>query len=175
MRHRVKTIKLGRKSKHKEALLANLACNLIEHNRIKTTLPKAKALRPYAEKLVTLGKKGTLHGRRLAFAKLRNKDSVKKLFDDVAPRFTERQGGYTRIYKLGNRLGDAAEMALIEWVEANVEAGKTGQTTARDPASVAPANGQTQTKTDRAKSLEAEDAVVVEEPKPEKSSAETKA
>ena len=128
MRHRVKTFKLGRKTKHKEALLANLACSLIKHNRIKTTLPKAKALRPYAEKLITLGKKGSIHGRRLAFAKLRNKTSVKQLFDEVAPRFTEREGGYTRIYKLGNRLGDAAEMALIEWVEAGVPGVATEET-----------------------------------------------
>ncbi|NJL19106.1 MAG: 50S ribosomal protein L17 [Bdellovibrionaceae bacterium] len=118
MRHRVKTVKLGRKSEHKEALLSNLAASLIRHNRVKTTLIKAKALRPFAEKLVTLGKKGTLHHRRLAIARLDGKvEETRTLFDKIAPRFAERAGGYTRIYKLGPRNSDAAPMALIEWVE----------------------------------------------------------
>ena len=99
-------------------MLANMAGSLILHNRIKTTLPKAKALRPIVEKLVTLGKKGGLHQRRLALARLLgNEDVVKKLFADIAPRFKERPGGYTRILKTGPRRSDAASMALIEFVD----------------------------------------------------------
>lgn len=123
MRHRRKTVKLGRKSEHRNALLANLAISLIERKRVKTTLAKAKAARPLAEKLVTLGKKGGLHHRRLALAKLMgNTKAVSILFKDVAPRFQDRQGGYTRILKLGQRPSDASEMALIEWVDHTVEA-----------------------------------------------------
>lgn len=118
MRHRTKTLKLGRKSQHRDAMLANMAGSLILHNRIKTTLPKAKALRPIVEKLVTLGKKGGLHQRRLALARLLgNEDVVSKLFREIAPRFKERAGGYTRILKMGPRRSDAASMALIEWVD----------------------------------------------------------
>jgi len=123
MRHRKKTVKLGRKSEHRNALLANLASSLILHSRVKTTLTKAKAVRPLAEKLVTLGKKGAIHHRRLAASKLMgNATVVTKLFADVAPRFKERQGGYTRILRLGNRNSDASSMALIEWVDHAVEA-----------------------------------------------------
>ena len=123
MRHRVKTVKLGRTSQHRDLMLANMAGSLIQHNRIKTTLAKAKALRPIAEKLVTLGKQGGLHSRRLALSRLiNNEDWVKKLFSDIAPRFKERNGGYTRILKLGMRNSDAAPMALIEWVDNVVEA-----------------------------------------------------
>ncbi|MEM9399646.1 MAG: 50S ribosomal protein L17 [Verrucomicrobiota bacterium] len=119
MRHRKKTLKLGRKSEHRDALLSNLSISLIAHGRITTTITKAKALRPFAEKLVTLGKKGDLHHRRLAASKLNDKDAVRKLFSEIAPGFKERAGGYTRIYKLGPRNSDASEMALIEWVEAD--------------------------------------------------------
>lgn len=118
MRHQKKTIKLGRTAEHRKALLANQVCSLIEHQRIKTTLAKAKAVRPLAEKMVTLGKKNTLHARRMAFAVLRQKDAVKKLFDDVAPRAADRQGGYTRIIKLGQRKSDSAAVAFLEWVDA---------------------------------------------------------
>jgi large subunit ribosomal protein L17 len=118
MRHRKKTIKLGRTAEHRKALLANQVCSLIEHQRIKTTLAKAKAVRPLAEKMVTLGKKGTLHARRTALAVLRQRDAVKKLFDDIAPRSTSRNGGYTRIVKLGARKSDSAPIAFIEWVDA---------------------------------------------------------
>src|SRR4029077_11718946 len=93
---------------------------LIEHQRIKTTLAKAKAVRPLAERMVTLGKQDSLHARRMAFATLRQKDAVKKLFDDIAPRSTERNGGYTRIVRLGQRKSDSALMAFIEWVDAAV-------------------------------------------------------
>lgn len=118
MRHQKKTIRLGRTAEHRRALLANQVCSLIEHQRIKTTLAKAKAVRPLAEKMVTLGKNGSLHARRTALAVLRQKNAVKKLFDEVAPRSTSRNGGYTRIVKLGQRKSDSASMAFIEWVDA---------------------------------------------------------
>ena len=117
MRHRSKTAKLKRSASHRKALLSNLACSLIEHGRIKTTLGKAKALRPVAEKLVTLAKRDDLHSRRLAIAYLHQKDTVKKLFAEVAPASTDRQGGYCRITKLGARMSDSAPMAVIEWVD----------------------------------------------------------
>ena len=120
MRHQKKTVRLGRKAEHRKALLANQVCNLIEHQRIKTTLAKAKAVRPVAEKMVTLGKNGSIHARRTAFSTLRHKDAVKKLFDEIAPRSTERNGGYTRIVRLGQRKSDSASMAFIEWVDAAV-------------------------------------------------------
>jgi large subunit ribosomal protein L17 len=117
MRHQKKTIKLGRTAEHRKALLANQVCSLIEHQRIKTTLAKAKAVRPLAEHMVTLGKNGSIHARRTALATLRQKSAVKKLFDDIAPRSAERNGGYTRIVKLGQRKSDSAPMAFIEWVD----------------------------------------------------------
>ncbi len=118
MRHQVKTVKLGRSQAHRNSLLANQVVSLIEHSRIKTTLAKAKAVRPLADKMVTLGKKKTLHARRTALSTLRhNEDAVKRLFNEVAPRASERQGGYTRIIKLGMRKSDAAPMALLEWVD----------------------------------------------------------
>src|SRR5687768_10408313 len=118
MRHQRKTVKLGRSQAHRDALLSNQTCSLIEHNRIKTTLAKAKALRPFAEKMVTLGKKGTLHARRTALSYLHhNEGAVSKLFTEVAPRCATRAGGYTRIVKLGQRNSDAAPMAFVEWVD----------------------------------------------------------
>ncbi|HYY35741.1 MAG TPA: 50S ribosomal protein L17 [Candidatus Binatia bacterium] len=117
MRHQKKTIKLGRTAEHRKALLANQVCSLIEHQRIKTTLAKAKAVRPLAERMVTLGKNGSIHARRTAVATLHQKNAVKKLFDDIAPRSAERNGGYTRIVKLGQRKSDSAPMAFIEWVD----------------------------------------------------------
>jgi large subunit ribosomal protein L17 len=118
MRHQKKTLKLGLTAAHRKALLANQVCSLIQHHRIKTTLAKAKAVRPLAEKMVTLGKKNSLHARRTALAVLRQKDAVQKLFSDIAPRSAERKGGYTRIIKLGERKSDAARVAFIEWVDA---------------------------------------------------------
>jgi large subunit ribosomal protein L17 len=118
MRHQKKTLKLGLTAAHRKALLANQVCSLIEHQRIKTTLAKAKAVRPLAEKMVTLGKKGSLHARRTALAVLRQKGAVKKLFEDIAPRSADRKGGYTRIVKLGARKSDSAPVAFIEWVDA---------------------------------------------------------
>ena len=118
MRHQKKTIKLGRTADHRRALLANQVCALIQHQRIKTTLAKANAVRPLAERMVTLGKNGSIHARRRALAVLRQKNVVKKLFDDIAQRSAERNGGYTRIVKLGARKSDSARMAFIEWVDA---------------------------------------------------------
>lgn len=141
MRHLRRTAKLGRQFEHRNAMLANMVCCLIKEKRITTTLAKAKAVRPVAEKMVTLGKSGTLHARRLAAARLRqqarthfkgtpkqkgavkrvawrkNDDVVHILFDEIAPVFKERQGGYTRIIRLGQRRGDAAQLAILEWVE----------------------------------------------------------
>ena len=134
MRHTKKTVKLGRTAEHRNLLLANQVCSLIEHSRIRTTLAKAKAVRPIAEKMVTLGKRNDLHARRLAFAFLGQKDAVRKLFADVAPRTGSRQGGYVRIIKLGPRKSDSAPMAYLEWVdqplaeEAPVEKEKTEKT-----------------------------------------------
>jgi large subunit ribosomal protein L17 len=119
MRHQKKTIKLGRTAEHRRALLANQVCALIQHQRIKTTLAKAKAVRPLAERMVTLGKNGSIHARRTALAVLRQKSAVKKLFDDISQRSAERNGGYTRIVKLGARKSDSARMAFIEWVDAD--------------------------------------------------------
>lgn len=123
MRHQRSTKKLGRDAKHRKALLSNLAVSLIEHSRIKTTLAKAKAVRPFVEKLVTKAKTNTLHTRRMALADLRqNRDAVHTLFAEVGPRCATRQGGYTRIIKLGARPSDSAEMAFIEWVDRAAEA-----------------------------------------------------
>lgn len=117
MRHQKKTVKLGRTSAHRDALLSGLVCDLIAAKRIKTTLSKAKAARRLAEKMVTLGKKKTLSARRQAISTLRHKQPVADLFDTVAPTFKDRSGGYTRILKLGRRSSDSAEMAVLEWVE----------------------------------------------------------
>ncbi len=160
MRHLKRTAKLGRTGKHRNAMLANLVASLIKHKRVTTTLAKAKAARPVAEKLVTLGKRGTLHARRLATARLHahgptvqltkderrkwreQEDVVRILFDDIAPAFKERQGGYTRIvrlptfYKLGSkggrkvahRQGDAVERAILEWVDYTAPAPVSAET-----------------------------------------------
>lgn len=117
MRHGRKTIKLQRRQDHRDSLLSNLVCSLIEHKQIKTTVAKAKAVRPFADRMVTLGKRGDLHARRTAIRYLHSKDSVKELFEKVAPAASHRQGGYTRIIKLGQRPTDSAPMAFIEWVD----------------------------------------------------------
>lgn len=117
MRHRKRTAKLGRTSSHRNAMLANLVCSLIKHKRITTTLAKAKAARSVAEKMITLGKSGTLHDRRLAAARLHQEDAVKILFNEIAPSQKTRNGGYTRIIKLHPRQGDASEVAILEWTD----------------------------------------------------------
>jgi large subunit ribosomal protein L17 len=145
MRHLKRTAKLGRQFEHRNAMLANMVCSLIKHRRVTTTLAKAKAVRSVAEKMVTLGKSGTLHDRRLVAARLRqqprshfkgtpkrkgateraawreNEDVVHILFDKIAPNFKERHGGYTRIIRLNQRQGDAAQRAILEWVDLPVE------------------------------------------------------
>ncbi|EAP88260.1 MULTISPECIES: 50S ribosomal protein L17 [Croceibacter] len=133
MRHRKKGNHLGRKTAHRKAMLANMACSLIEHKRINTTVAKAKALKMFVEPLVTKSKEDTTHSRRLVFSKLRNKYAVTELFRDVAPKVGDRPGGYTRIIKLGNRLGDNADMAMIELVDFNelYTAGKPEKKTRR--------------------------------------------
>jgi large subunit ribosomal protein L17 len=151
MRHLKRTAKLGRTSEHRNAMLANLVCSLIKHKRITTTLAKAKAARPVAEKMITLGKTGTIHARRLAAARLRHQartlhrrkadreawrqkeDVVRILFDELAPGFKDRRGGYTRIIKLGARQGDAGQKAILEWVEGVVAA--VSSSTPETPAS----------------------------------------
>ena len=142
MRHRKRTAKLGRTGEHRNAMLANLVCSLIKHKRVTTTLARARAARPVAEKMLTLGRIGTLHARRLAASRLRhqartlhrskaereawrkNEDIVRILFEDLAPSFKERNGGYTRIIKLGQRQGDAAQWAILEWVDFTAQAGE---------------------------------------------------
>lgn len=117
MRHLKRTAKLGRTGEHRNAMLANLVCSLIKHKRVTTTVAKAKAARSVAEKLVTLGKKNTIHARRLVAARLHQEDATKILFNEIAPAQKERNGGYTRIVKMHQRQGDAAQLAILEWVD----------------------------------------------------------
>lgn len=119
MRHGKKINHLGRKTAHRKSMLANMACSLIEHKRINTTVAKAKALKQFVEPLITKSKEDTTHNRRIVFARIRQKEAVAELFRDVAPKVGDRPGGYTRIIKLGNRLGDNADMAMIELVDFN--------------------------------------------------------
>lgn len=119
MRHGKKFNHLGRKSAHRKAMLSNMACSLIEHKRINTTVAKAKALRGFVEPLITKSKTDSTHSRRMAFRSLRNKYAVTELFREVAPKVADRPGGYTRIIRTGKRLGDNAEMCLIELVDFN--------------------------------------------------------
>ncbi len=116
MRHRNKGRQLSRTSTHRKATLRNLATSLFRHERIETTTAKAKELRPFAERLITIARKGDVHSRRMAGRSIQDRDVLGKLFDDIAPRYAERPGGYTRILKLGVRKGDAADMSLIELV-----------------------------------------------------------
>ena len=122
MRHGFKLRKLNRTASHRKAMFANMATSLIKHEQIVTTLPKAKELRPIVEKLVTLGKRGTLHARRQAISRIQDKTQVAKLFDTLGPRYAERNGGYIRIMKAGFRYGDNAPMAVIEFVDRDPEA-----------------------------------------------------
>jgi large subunit ribosomal protein L17 len=117
MRHRNKGRQLSRTASHREAMLRNMATSLFRHERIETTTAKAKELRPFAERLITLAKRGDLHARRLAARKVADREVLIKLFDSIGPRFAERPGGYTRVLKIGHRQGDGAEMAMIELVD----------------------------------------------------------
>lgn len=133
MRHGKKFNHLGRQTAHRKSMLANMACSLIEHKRINTTVAKAKALKQFVEPMITKSKEDTTHNRRIVMAKLRQKDAVTELFRDVATKIGDRPGGYTRIIKLGNRLGDNADMAMIELVDYNeiYNAGKKEKKTTR--------------------------------------------
>lgn len=166
MRHRVAHRKLGRTTPHRIALLRNLAASLIARERIRTTVAKAKELRPFVEKLVTLGKKDSLHARRRALSILPQKGAVKKLFSEISPRFSERPGGYTRILKLAPRQGDGADMAFIEFVDFKLEGVTTG------PAPESP-KAKKQAKGDEAEEPEAEAKATAKSKK--KAKAKTKA
>ena len=122
MKHRIKGKKLNRTTSHRKALFKNLAQAIIKHEQIITTLPKAKSMKPIIDKLITLGKKGSLHARRQAFSQLRDNNMVSKLFGDLATRYADRQGGYSRVLKAGFRYGDAAAMAVLELVDRNEDA-----------------------------------------------------
>jgi large subunit ribosomal protein L17 len=174
MRHKTKRHILGVSSSHRSALMGNLSVALIEHGRIKTTLAKAKALRPFIEKIVTFAKKAEaandparkLHFRRLAISRVRDKEAVAKLFDERVSEFTSRNGGYTRIIKLGTRIGDAAEMALIEFLEASDEGyAKPKKASGRKAAAkkAAPAAEVEEAAADEASVAESEEAAVAEE------------
>jgi len=122
MRHGNGYRKLNRTHEHRKAMFANMVCSLVEHEQIKTTLPKAKELKRIIDKMITLGKKGDLHSRRIAQSRMRQEDAVKKLFDVIGPRYKERSGGYARVLKAGFRYGDMAPMAIIELVDRDVDA-----------------------------------------------------
>jgi len=173
MRHQKHSNQLGVKKEHREALMANLASALIREGRIQTTLKKAKALRPFAERLVTLAKKGGLANRRLAMSRVRDEDAVTKLFNERVGDFAKRNGGYTRIYKLGNqRLGDAAEMALIEWVGADDQGYRSTKRKSKGKAEKAPAKQEASAKQEAPAKEEApakdEKAEAAPEPEAEK-------
>ena len=149
MKHRVAGRKLGRTSMHRTALLRNLSTELFRHERVRTTLMKAKELRPFAEKLITLSKRETLHARRLVLRDIHDKDVVSKMFDTISSRFAERHGGYTRIVKLGPRRGDSAEMALIELIGAEI--GKKAAATPSGAEAAAATGGKKEAKSQDAK------------------------
>ena len=134
MRHRVAGRKLSRTTQHRELMFRNMVVSLLQHERIKTTLAKGKELRSWADRIISLGKQGTLHARRRAFDLLRDKGIVKKLFDEIAPKFKDRDGGYTRVYRLGWRQGDGAPLSLVELVTyaAPQEKKKTTMTKAKE-------------------------------------------
>ncbi|MDC2981822.1 50S ribosomal protein L17 [Bacteroidota bacterium] len=174
MRHGKKTNHLSRKTAHRSAMLANMACSLIEHKRINTTLAKAKALRKYVEPLITKCKDDTTHNRRVVFSYLKDKKASSTLFRDVAPKISDRPGGYTRIIKLNNRLGDNAEMAMIELVDFNelltkdqVKKKKTRRRGGKKTASSAPVSDPAQI--EDAEIIETEEVEVLDENKEEKS------
>ncbi len=159
MRHQVAKRKLGKKSAHRTAMFRNMSASLIEHGRINTTLHKAKELRTVADKLVTIGKENTLHARRKAFNFLRNRDAVQKLFNEVAPAFAKRNGGYTRIYQTVTRVGDAAKMAIIEYLNEDLLTAKV-EGKIEDPKS--------KKKADKKKDAKKKEAKVKKEAKPKK-------
>ena len=164
MRHQRAGKKLGRDSAHRKALYANLAGALIEHGRIKTTEAKAKAVKPIAEQMITLGRRGDLHARRQATAFLRSRDVVHKLFAEVAPLFKDRPGGYTRIVKIGTRPGDAAEMAYLELVDEEYVAKEREARTPEPVAEAEPVADSTPVEEEAAEEPEPTEAEEVESP-----------
>lgn len=171
MRHGKKINHLGRKSAHRKAMLANMACSLIEHKRINTTLAKAKALQKFVEPLITKSKTDSTHSRRVVFRQLRSKNGAAELFREVAPKIADRPGGYTRIIKLGTRLGDNAEMAMIELVDFNElliqEAAPKKKTRRRGGSGGAKKKATTETKVEETKEEVKAEEEVKEEPKAE--------
>ena len=170
MRHGKKINHLSRKTAHRSAMLANMACSLIEHKRINTTLAKAKALRKYVEPLITKSKDDTTHNRRVVFSYLKDKKASSTLFRDVAPKISDRPGGYTRIIKLNNRLGDNAEMAMIELVDFNelltkdqAKKKKTRRRGGKKPSSAAPVSAPPST--EDAEIIDTEEVEVIDENK----------
>ena len=157
MRHRVDTFKIGRSGSHRRAMLANMASSLFEHGKIETTLVKAKELRRFAEKLITLAKKNDRHRRRIAVSRLRDKAMTKKLFDEIAPGYAERVGGYTRILKLAQRRGDAAEMCIIMLVEAGAPEKKAEKPAAKAAAKAPKAEKKAEAKAEAPKAEEKAD------------------
>ena len=171
MRHRKHTFKIGRTGAHRKALLANQVCSLIAEGHIRTTVVKAKETRRLAEKMITMGKIGDLHHRRLAISKLRDKNAVATLFSELAPKYASRDGGYTRIIRLGTRIGDAAEMCILQWVEEEVNKKQKKEKVASKPAET--------DKTEEAVAVEkveekAEEAVIKESSEAKEESAEEK-
>jgi large subunit ribosomal protein L17 len=146
MRHRKRTAKLGMKSQHRRATLANLVCSLIQHSRIRTTVRKAKEARRLADKMVTLAKKGSLHHRRQALAVLRQTSLVGKLFTELGQQHADRAGGYTRIIRVGQRTGDAAEMAILEWTGTAAPPAEPNKTEAAKEEKSKPAKAKTAAK-----------------------------
>jgi large subunit ribosomal protein L17 len=182
MRHGKKVMHLGRKTAHRRSMLANMACSLIEHKRINTTVTKAKALKHFVEPIITKSKSDSTHNRRLAFSSLRDKEAVTELFREVAAKVGDRPGGYTRIIKLGNRLGDNAAMAMIELVDFN-ELYKTeekskkktrrrGGSTKASPAASSEAPEVETEAAPAAEAIEAKEEAPKKEAKPEKNDAE---
>jgi large subunit ribosomal protein L17 len=162
MRHLKRNAKLGRKGAHRNAMLANMVCSLIKNKRVTTTLAKAKAVRPVAEKMVTLGKKGSIHHRRLAASRLHQEDAVQVLFNEIAPEHQDRAGGYTRIIKLHERRGDAAQMAIIEFVESGAASAEDSDNTKQEIAASDTPTASTEEVTESS-----EETVATEEPKAE--------
>jgi large subunit ribosomal protein L17 len=166
MRHLKRTAKLGRTGQHRNAMLANMVCSLILHKRITTTLAKAKAARSVAEKMVTLGKAGTLHDRRLAAARLHQEAAVKILFDEIAPSQKERHGGYTRIIRRNCRQGDASQRAILEWVDIPMTTEAPAETKPAEQAKPAPEAKPTAEATPAAEAKPAAPAETKTEAKP---------
>lgn len=171
MRHRVAHRKLGRTTEHRLSLLRNMAASLITHERLRTTVAKAKELRPFVEKLVTLGKRDSLHARRRALSILSSKTVVRRLFSDVSPRFSERPGGYTRILKLGPRQGDGAPMAFIEFVDYEFKGGEAPAPPTKDKSD---AKSKKKDEPVEEKVDEADEPAEVAEPEAKKKAAEKK-